>query len=86
MSGFGRVPTKNSVRVEPVAFEPGERSLAYVMLAIIFSLASSIWQRVRRRALLQVEVLALRHQLLVLQGGNRSRRFRLTFADHLLWG
>lgn len=35
--------------------------------------------------MLQAEILALRHQLLVLQRNNRGRKLRLTFADRLLW-
>jgi hypothetical protein len=39
----------------------------------------------RSRAALQAEVLALRHQLLVLQRLSGSHRLRLSFTDRLLW-
>jgi hypothetical protein len=55
------------------------------MFAIILLLFSSIGRGFRRRAVLHAEVLALRHQLLVLQRTNRDRRLRLSVADRLLW-
>jgi putative transposase len=55
------------------------------MLATILSLFSSIRQSFRTRAELQVEILALRHQLLVLQRSTRSHKVRLSTADRLLW-
>jgi len=39
----------------------------------------------RTRTALQAEVLALRHQLLVLQRRNQKQRLRLSVADRLLW-
>jgi putative transposase len=51
-----------------------------VVLALLLSLRS--WAR--SRAVLQLEVLALRHQLQVLQR-SRPRRLRLAQADRLLW-
>jgi putative transposase len=55
------------------------------MFAIILSLFSSIRQGFRTRAALQVEILALRHQLLILQRSKRDRKLRLGVADRLLW-
>lgn len=55
------------------------------MFAIIFSLFSSVRQGLRSRAALHAEVLALGHQLLVLQRVNRDRRLRLSVTDQLLW-
>jgi putative transposase len=55
------------------------------MLTIIFVLFSSIRQGFRTRAELQAEILALRHQLLVLQRLSRSHKVRLSVADRLLW-
>jgi hypothetical protein len=55
------------------------------MFTIIFSLFSSIRQSLRDRVSLQAEILALRHQLFVLQRSSRARRLRLTTADRLLW-
>jgi hypothetical protein len=55
------------------------------MFALVYSLFYSIRQGLRNRAVLQAEILALRHQLLVLQRSNGSHRPRLNFADRLLW-
>jgi len=55
------------------------------MFAIIFSLFSSVRQGLRSRTVLQAEILALRHQLLILQRANRDRRLRLSIADRLFW-
>jgi hypothetical protein len=55
------------------------------MLPIILSLFSSIRQSFRTRAALQAEILALRHQLLVLRRSKRDRKLRLGVADRLLW-
>ena len=51
------------------------------MLTVLFSLRDCF----RARAVLQAEVLALRHQLLVLQRSSRGRRLRLRWADRVLW-
>jgi len=55
------------------------------MIAIIFSLFHSIRQGVRARAALHAEILALRHQLLVLQRAMRSHKVQLGVADRVLW-
>ena len=55
------------------------------MFTIVFSLFYSIRQGLWSRAELHVEILALRHQLLVLQRSNGSHRPRLSFADRFLW-
>jgi len=54
------------------------------MLAVLISLLHAICVSMRTRAALQLEILALRHQLHVLQR-SRRRRLRLTQADRLLW-
>ncbi len=51
------------------------------MLTLLFSLRDCF----RARATLQVEILALRHQLLVLQRSNRGRKLRIGWADRVLW-
>jgi putative transposase len=51
------------------------------MLTLLFSLRDCF----RARAVLQAEILALRHQLLVLQRSNRGHKLRLRFADRVLW-
>src|ERR1700674_2515249 len=55
------------------------------MLTIILSLFSSARQVFQTRAALQAEILALRHQLLVLQRSSRGHRLRLSRADRFLW-
>ncbi len=39
----------------------------------------------RARAVLQVEILALRHQLWVLQRSSRGHKLRLSWVDRVLW-
>jgi putative transposase len=51
------------------------------MLTVLFSLRDCF----RARAVLQAEIVALRHQLLVLQRSSRGRRLRLRWADRVLW-
>jgi putative transposase len=55
------------------------------MLTIILSLVSSARQAFQARAALQAEILALRHQLLVLQRSSRVHRLRLSRVDRFLW-
>src|SRR6516162_9871174 len=55
------------------------------MFAIILSLLCSIRQGFRTRAEIQAEILALRHQLLVLQRSARAHKVRLTTSDRFLW-
>lgn len=47
------------------------------MFAIILSLLCSIRQGFQTRAAIQAEILALRHQLLVLQRSTRAHKVRL---------
>src|SRR5260370_40672414 len=51
------------------------------MLTLLFSLRDCF----RARAVLQAEILALRHQILVLQRSKRGHRLRLRWADRVLW-
>src|SRR5215469_2935011 len=53
------------------------------MFAIILSLLCSIRQGFRTRAAIQAEILALRHQLLVLQRSARAHKVRLTASDRV---
>jgi len=55
------------------------------MVTIILSLFSSARQAFQTRAALQAEILALRHQLLVLQRSSRGHRLPLSRADRFLW-
>src|SRR6266403_6078417 len=51
------------------------------ILTLLFSLRDCY----RARAALQAEILALRHQLLVLQRSSRLHKLRLYWADRVLW-
>ena len=55
------------------------------MFAIVLSLLCSMRQGFRTRAATQAEILALRHQLLVLQRSARAQKVRLTASDRFLW-
>src|SRR5262245_23206706 len=54
------------------------------MMSVLVSLFLSLQSCLRSRAALQLEVLALRHQLQVLNR-SRPRRLRLVPADRWLW-
>src|SRR5258708_3253400 len=55
------------------------------MFTLFVSLLSSVRACFRSRAALQAEILALRHQLLVLQRSSRGHKLRLSSADRALW-
>jgi putative transposase len=80
----GVVAAENSVLVARVDYCPHGRIPSRPMMSVLVSLLLTIRSSVRSRAALQLEVLALRHQLRVL---NRSRpgRVRLTRVDRVLW-
>src|SRR5215510_9300167 len=54
------------------------------MISVLVSLVLSVRSGLRSRAELQLELLALRHQLQVLNR-SRPRRLRLVTADRWLW-
>lgn len=54
------------------------------MFPVLLSMLRAVQVSARSRAALQLEILALRHQLQVL-GRSRRRRVYLTQADRLLW-
>lgn len=54
------------------------------MTSVLISLLAMLRGPVRSRAALHLEVLALRHQLQVLQR-SRTRRLRLATMDRWLW-
>src|SRR2546423_5802390 len=54
------------------------------MISVLVSLVLSLRSGLRSRGALQLEILALRHQLQVLNR-SRPRRLRLVTADRLLW-
>ena len=55
------------------------------MLTLRRLLFSSLLSLLRSRAALQAEILALRHQLQVLERSARGRRLRLRTADRIFW-
>ncbi len=55
------------------------------MLPVLRFLLICLRDSVRTRVALQAEVLALRHQLLVLQRRNQKRRLQLSTFDRVLW-
>jgi len=55
------------------------------MLTVFHVFFSSLRSSLCSRAGLQAEILALRHQLLVLQRSTRGRRVRLRVADRVFW-
>ena len=55
------------------------------MLTIFWVLFSSLRNSLRSRAALHAEILALRHQLLVLQRSTGDRRLRLRAVDRIFW-
>jgi transposase InsO family protein len=55
------------------------------MMPALVSVLAILRDSFRTRVALQAEVLALRHQLLVLQRKNQKERLRLSVADRLLW-
>jgi putative transposase len=54
------------------------------MITILSTLVSLLSFRVRSRASLELELIALRHQVIVLRWG-RPRRLRLFLTDRLFW-
>lgn len=55
------------------------------MFVVLFCLLSSLRRSLQTRAVLHAEILALRHQLLVLQRANQNRGLRLRAWDRVLW-
>ena|SRR5882724_6460573 len=51
----------------------------------MWTLFSCLLDCFRARLVLQAEILALRHQLLVLEHSCRGRKLRLRWADRILW-
>ncbi len=58
----------------------------WAMMATLVSLLAVLRGSLRTRVALQAEVLALRHQLLVLQRKRQKQRLRLSIADRALLG
>ena len=55
------------------------------MIPVLIYFLTILRDSLRTRVALQAEILALRHQLLVVQRRNPEKRLRLSLADRLLW-
>jgi hypothetical protein len=77
------VPAEKSVLVANVDVEGVRRIRFSAIMSVLVSLFLTLPGWARSQAALQLEVLALRHQLQVLQRARRPR-LRLTVADRLL--
>ena len=77
------VPTRKPMRADSLRLLSPSNSLQPVMPIVVAALLS-LRSLIRSRAALQFEILALRHQLQVLERPRRPR-LRLTAADRLLW-
>lgn len=55
------------------------------MLPVLLFLRTLLRDSLRTRVALQAEILALRHQLLILQRRNQKQRLRLSVADRIFW-
>ena len=55
------------------------------MFSVLSTLLNSLFTNVRGRAALQAEIIALRHQLIVLQRTQKPKRRVLNRGDRCLW-
>src|ERR1700674_1538881 len=76
--------TEKSVLMAAVDVAAGRWIGFWAIMSVLVSLLLTLRTWARSRAALQLEVLALRHQLQVLQR-TRPQRLRLTKADRWLW-
>ena len=83
-SDLAPVATEISVRAGAVVVTATERYAPFAMMSVLISLLLTLRGIVRSRAVLHLEVLALRYQLQVLQR-SRPRRLRLAHVDRRLW-
>jgi putative transposase len=77
------VVTKNLIRIESIDVGPVPL-VSPPMLALFVSVFEAFCSSFRSRAALQLEILALRHQINVLRRSQRGR-VRLSPADRLFW-
>jgi hypothetical protein len=81
---FIPVGTENSIRAENAEVPYIHEMLAITMSALFVAIFAFVASSFRTRVALQSEILALRHQLAVLQK-NAPRRLRLHRPDRFLW-
>src|SRR5260370_22378943 len=80
------VPIRNSVLVGAIDLTAlTVQPVASPMLTILRLLFSSLRSSLRSRAALQAEILALCHQLMVLQCSTQGRRVRFLTIDRVFW-
>src|SRR5262249_14231987 len=79
------VDTENSIRIENAGFRSvREIIIVYTMTPFFIALLALVASTFRTRAAQQAEIVALRHQIAVLQQ-SAPRRLRLRQSDRLLW-
>ncbi len=78
------VPETPLRRVNVEVFDKGAQAESRMTPALL-ALLATVRSLFRRRAALHAEVLALRHQLLVLERPVAGRRVQLRTSDRLLW-
>ena len=79
------VDTENPVRIENARFRPVREIIIVSKMSPFFiALLALVSSTFRARAALQAEIVALRHQIAVLQQ-SAPRRLRLRQSDRLLW-
>jgi putative transposase len=78
------VLTKNLIGIESIDVGSVPLVSSHSMLAPLVSVFAALCSSFRTRATLQLEILALRHQVNVLRRSQRGR-VRLTSADRLFW-
>jgi len=79
------VDTENSVRIENAGFRSvREIIIVSTMTSFFISLLALVASTFQTRAAQQAEIVALRHQIAVLQQ-SAPRRLRLRQSDRLLW-
>src|SRR5215467_5605000 len=79
------VDTENPVRIENAGFRSVcEIIIVSTMTPFFIALLALVTSTFRTRAALQAEIVALRHQIAVLQQ-SAPRRLRLRQSDRLLW-
>jgi len=78
------VPAKNSIYRVIIEINGLCLLTSATMTAVFSSLLSALFLCLRTRASMQIEIVALRHQLAVLQR-RAEKRARLGTADRLLW-
>ena len=77
--------TENSVRIENAGFRSVREIIIVSKMSPLFiALLALVASTFRARAALQAEIVALRHQIAVLQQ-SAPRRLRLRQSDRLLW-